>query len=269
MHWFTLDWATAIDRHRPYGIFAKRLSTKVDHYRTIYEYIKYLDQLGALALVAENDHPLIQHHVLELWEEVSRMHTHYQFPFSVPPSPEVVYRLFYSPNPMAVDRICGIVAQYKEEFTQLKKSVGTNYPMQLTFNRGSEKVKYINSYIWDFCSALWRCRILTLEGGEVAPKETMGLDPSVIQYLRSQNSPDDISRTLSIAQSVTFGTLGYSFLRNVKHVDEDGGALHPRLIRDDLISFVDYLKEKGCSGLYRFLYTFIGLLAKLSGQNPT
>lgn len=34
---------------------------------------RFLDQLGVLALAAEQDHPIIQHQVLNLWELVRQM----------------------------------------------------------------------------------------------------------------------------------------------------------------------------------------------------
>lgn len=146
-HWISLDWSIAFDPIRysstpisPTSVFSSLLPANMEYFLkspatmlttskllrsllNIYQYFlhlidysltfnTFLGQLGALGLAAENDHPIIQHHVLALWETVSQLHRSHHFPYGVPPPNEVVYRLLLSPNTMAVDKICGIVGQY-------------------------------------------------------------------------------------------------------------------------------------------------------------
>jgi hypothetical protein len=47
------------------------IDEQVDHYKTIFEFIKYVDQLAILGLQTEYDHPSIQHAILSFYEVVN------------------------------------------------------------------------------------------------------------------------------------------------------------------------------------------------------
>jgi hypothetical protein len=48
-----------------------QIEEEVEHMRTIFEFVKFVDQLSQLALQVESDHPLIQHNVLSFFETVT------------------------------------------------------------------------------------------------------------------------------------------------------------------------------------------------------
>ena len=48
-----------------------QIEEEVEHMRTIFELVKFVDQISQLGLQVESDHPLIQHHVLSFFETVT------------------------------------------------------------------------------------------------------------------------------------------------------------------------------------------------------
>ena len=186
-------------------------STQVDFYRTLYELVRYVDQLAALALHSETaspaaasaDHVAIQHAILNFFDIVSRLHSRYKVPFVVTPSPAVVYRCLLAGNAAALSRICGILARYKAEFDKLKTmmapptaaaasaalaaaaAVGAPPPAMtppLSFQNGAEKINVLNCYIWSFCGALWRQRLFIPPPDFL--RDELLLPPDVLEQIR-------------------------------------------------------------------------------------
>lgn len=77
--------------------------------------------------------------------------------------------------------MCGVLARYKGEFekrkevkvlqltSQVKKELNGNSIEVNTskINQGMKKISLLNAYIWTFCSALWRNKLLIDENETV------------------------------------------------------------------------------------------------------
>lgn len=67
--WASQDWARHYNGEaRP--ILLTPTSTSVDHFRTLFQFVSYVDNLSSVALSIERDHVLVQHAVLGFFETV-------------------------------------------------------------------------------------------------------------------------------------------------------------------------------------------------------
>eukprot|EP00742_Colponemidia_sp_Colp-10_P012414 GILJ01013943.1.p1 GENE.GILJ01013943.1~~GILJ01013943.1.p1 ORF type:complete len:748 (+),score=102.95 GILJ01013943.1:172-2244(+) len=259
--WCRLDWQTYfssdLEKSKWAHFIFGQIPDEVDHLRTIFELIQYLDQLCVIGLAAESDHVLIQDAALSLFELVSELGPVYSVPFVIAPSPSLVYRMFLSSSAMAVTRICGVLVGYKTAFEHLKQTDQTS--IQLSFRSGIDKISSFNSFIWDFCNTLWRNVCIPKESavpGKTQPKTFLfDFDSDSLSVIQSKFASDQLNPSLSVTHGFVFIAMSASFL-NDRGTFGDQKALKG----DGRIDYLSFLKERKCNGLYDFLHTFISSL---------
>lgn len=201
-------------------------AVQVDYYRTLFEFIRYVDHLASLALLSEcpksnagfSDNVSIQHSILNFFDLVSRLHSRYALPFVVTPSPAIVYRCLLSSNAASLSRICGILARYKAEFDKLKTIMATGpgvvsvttpadaSALPLSFPNGAEKILVLNCYIWMFCGALWRQRLF------IPPPEFLRDELRLPQHLLDTIRFEGVSACLGLTHAPSMLSLAKEYL---------------------------------------------------------
>lgn len=139
------------------------LSLRVDYFVTIQKVVEHVDKIGVMGLLAEQDHPLLQHATLSFFELVAAIPIEYDIPEIIVPSIDFVCRCFFSSNAMALSRICGIIAHYIHAF-----GVNDEKDDEWLSRHSPEYLSMFNTYVTDMCSALWKNKALTLGGNAMA-----------------------------------------------------------------------------------------------------
>lgn len=139
------------------------LSIHVDYFETIQNIIEHVDKICVMGLLAENDHPLLQHATLSFFEMVSMIPQQHDIPEIIVPSVDLVVKCFFSLNAMATSRMCGIIRNYVNAFyhNDLKEDdwISRHSPQYL---------QQFNTFVTDICTALWRDKALTIAGNSTA-----------------------------------------------------------------------------------------------------
>lgn len=140
------------------------LSFDVDYFDTIQKLVEHVDRLCVMGLLADEDHPLLQHAGLSFFEFVSAMSLQDDIPDIIIPAAAFVHRHFFSSSAMAVSRICGIVRHYKAAFEK-------NDLKSVTWmsKHTPEYLHHFNTYMMDICNSLWRNLGLTNQGQNPSP----------------------------------------------------------------------------------------------------
>eukprot|EP01122_Echinamoeba_exundans_P007387 TRINITY_DN2263_c0_g2_i2.p1 TRINITY_DN2263_c0_g2~~TRINITY_DN2263_c0_g2_i2.p1 ORF type:complete len:846 (-),score=118.11 TRINITY_DN2263_c0_g2_i2:1033-3570(-) len=257
-------------------------SMSVDFNRTLYEFIRYVDQLASLSLLSETTSPNssitdpvgVQQAILDFFDLVSRLHSRFALPFVVTPSPAIVYRCLLSSNAAALSRICGILARYKAEFDKLKTVMSPaadstmvssdTSSVPLAFPNGAEKIVVLNCYIWMFCGALWRSRLF------IPPPEFLRDDLRLPQSILDKIRFEGISNCLGLTHAPSMLSLAKEYLEALQQATPAVPDHHvnPELIKDVVKEhYVDYLQQRRLTGLHHFLFSFIAALVRLQTQN--
>jgi hypothetical protein len=258
-------------------------ASHVDFNRTLYEFVRYVDQLASLSLLAETTSPNspitdpigVQQAILDFFDLVSRLHSRFALPFVVTPSPAIVYRCLLSSNAAALSRICGILARYKAEFDKLKTVMspaadGTltstdSSAVPLAFPNGAEKIVVLNCYIWMFCGALWRSRLF------IPPPEFLRDDLRLPQSILDKIRFEGISNCLGLTHAPSMLSLAKEYLEALQQATPSVPDHHvnPELIKDVVKEhYVDYLQKRRLTGLHHFLFSFIAALVRLQTSTP-
>eukprot|EP00999_Lentomonas_sp_LEN2_P000115 NODE_110_length_2276_cov_80.258260_g87_i0.p1 GENE.NODE_110_length_2276_cov_80.258260_g87_i0~~NODE_110_length_2276_cov_80.258260_g87_i0.p1 ORF type:complete len:678 (+),score=98.58 NODE_110_length_2276_cov_80.258260_g87_i0:65-2035(+) len=240
----------------------------VDHFLSLYKFIKHVDKLCTLGLQLESDHPIMQHATLEFFEMVVQLVTRFGLPFLIIPSPAIVYRCAFSSNAFAVSRICGIISQYKPAVQVLKgtseNGSGHVYFDGLTKSRvknGLENLDTLNTYICDLKNALWSAKIYR---------------PSEKENTLCFAFPDAVKIQLEKYQdrdysfSIMFSTPFLGWTKKHLSVPPVSGVTGPKALKKETgfsyskerAEFLQQLKSIGLTGIYDFLSSFLELLLK-------
>ncbi|KAI8978903.1 Mis6-domain-containing protein [Pilobolus umbonatus] len=140
------------------------LSFNVDHFSTMQELIQHVDRICSLGLALEYDHPILQHAALAFFELVSSISLQHDIPEIIIPAATLVHRTFFSTNAMAVNRICGIVYQYKRAFEDNDRKTG-----DWISKHSMSYLDHFNTYVLDICNALWQNRAFTVSDKNKIP----------------------------------------------------------------------------------------------------
>ncbi|CEP08174.1 hypothetical protein [Parasitella parasitica] len=127
------------------------LSFDVNYFNTIQKLVEHVDRMCVMGLLAEDDHPLLQHAGLTFFELVSKISVQDNIPDVIIPAATFVHRNFYSPSAMAVSRVCGILYQYKIAFEENDKKT-EDWMSKHT----PEYLNHFNTYLMDVCNSLWK-----------------------------------------------------------------------------------------------------------------
>lgn len=141
----------------------EKLSVSVDYFDTIQSLIEHVDKICVMGLLAEDDHPLLQHATLSFFELVATIPQQHDIPEIIVPSIDLVCKSFFSSNAMATSRMCGIIFRYINAFynndSKEEDWVSRHSPQYL---------EQFNTYVTDICTALWREKALTIAGNTTA-----------------------------------------------------------------------------------------------------
>jgi hypothetical protein len=253
--WSRVDYRPARDVSSAKGRFVlNRLEGNVDYYRSLRELMSFSMQLGAMQVMATDDHALVSVAAHRLSAACATAHTHFGVPFVVLPPVSLVYRPLYSLNVIDLSLAAGVLGALRREFESLKKQDaamdGDDYG--LSFRNGIEFIRDYNAFVWNYCSALWREKTFAPAADDPDRlTDTLGLADDVVDKLLATGySQRELAATLSIASSLTFvGPM---------QVYMDAGNDHPS---QDKVHFLDWLTEHyHMAGLSNFLYSFIGVL---------
>jgi len=284
-NWASVDWekhfvSTTLSSKDPNHNIHKEFifekpSTKVDHFKTIYELVKLVDMNCILALEVEGDHILMQHATLSFFEAVVDLNLKHELPFVTIPSPSIVFRCLLSDTAMATSRICGLIAKYKLAFDFLKKTSNAEWITfegyrETSFSNGLDNIQTFNHYIFDICNLLWRIRNFQDDNGDFV--DTFPIPRNMTDELKQDPM---FPMTFSLTHSSSFASFSRSFVLTFcqKHkkvppitVESFKSQAIQNLFNkgffDIRVSYLDFLREKGFTGLYDFLYTFIKSLVQ-------
>jgi len=253
--WARVDYRPARDVSSAKGRFVlNRLEGNVDYYRSLRELMSFSMQLGAMQVMATDDHTLVSVAAHRLSAACTTAHTRFGVPFVVLPPVSLVYRPLYSLNVVDLSLAAGVLGALRREFESLKKQDaamdGDDYG--LSFRNGIEFIRDYNAFVWNYCSALWREKTFAPTADDPDRlTDTLGLTDDVVEKLLATGyTQRELAATLSISSSLTFvGQL---------QVYMDEGNDHPS---QDKVHFLDWLAERyHMAGLSNFLYSFIGVL---------
>ena len=267
--WATHDWKTFYEAHAKAAGNEKAtiwcmdrylfqpLPARVDHYRCIHEFCQYANRLCTLALHRSGDNFVVQHAVLAFYELTSTLHVDYGLPFVETPSQYVVYRALLSSTPMAISRMCGVMANYKASFDSIKAAE----PTSLNFPNGQSSITAFNAFISDFCSALWRNKAFQ---DYVGGGTTVATNLPLPDNARDELGYGDFGSILSLTHSAAFAMLGRKFLEENEDLKDHAASKDtdtiPRKLRDSQSvrkRFVHFLRDNGYTGLMHFLSAFV------------
>jgi len=220
-----------------------------------------------MALIQENDHPLLQVCATALYHTVANLNTKHQVPFVLPPSPTLVYRMLMSPTAIGVSSMCGILSEYKQSFQSLKNIVnehGDEHPSAL-YRSGLEKISVYNSYILDFCNALWKNNPVRPEEQEKNSVKSLLCRHAHETGLFTWFEKADISyvqKAFNLTDSIAFVCFFNDFM------EENGFQETDSVSAEKKFGYLAFLsKERGCKGIVDFLATFIKPVNELRKRN--
>jgi len=131
---------------------------------------------------------------------------------------------------------------------------------QIALSIGRSSV--FNCFIWDICSVIWRQTSLpSVDTNRPDEARTMSilftdLQPETLAFLNTKAR--SVTKALSITHSAAFAGFVADFLEQHTEVD----------CRDNIkgrvkVKYLDYLKQRGLTGLWRFLTTRVAALVDL------
>ncbi|KAI9480886.1 MAG: Mis6-domain-containing protein [Benjaminiella poitrasii] len=280
-NWALLDW----NRHVKMGseghmdidyitnIFSG-LSFDINYFKTIQKLVEHVDRICVMGLLAENDHPLMQHACLTFFELVSTISLQDDVPDIIIPAAALVHRTFFSTSAMAMSRICSIINRYKLAFEE-----NENKTDDWMSKHNPVYLDHFNTYLMDICNALWRNLALT---NSYQDASAFSLKESNIDQLKTicEKRGIDANLILSITHASSLAGFSKRFMTALekgekvqvihqkpitadylKQLEEEGGVSIDYF--DYRVGFLDYLKSKGFAGIYDLLYACMTSLIKL------
>ncbi|KAG0165124.1 hypothetical protein DFQ30_008930 [Apophysomyces sp. BC1015] len=279
-NWALLDWnrhstrrATADPNEEVDNLIwlFQGLSYNVDYFRTMQEFIQHVDQVNVMGLILEEDHPLLQHATLSFFELVSSISIHHDIPEIIIPAAPFVYRTFFSVTPMAVSRVCGIIAQYKKAFEDNDRKTS-----DWVSRHTQSYLDHFNAYVMDICNALWRNLALSRTGQTAM---AFSLTDEIIEKYKDicETRDEQLSLSLSLTHSAAF--IGFSKRFTVAKEDGIGVSLRhdgpltsqylkelsqnnglPWSYSEFRFEYLDYISKLGLRGVHDLLYSCMNSL---------
>ena len=196
----------------------------------------------------------------------------------IPPSP-LVYILYFTPSPVTVSRLCGVLARYKEGLQKAMATARGDYTPQY--------VNEFNGFLMDICNCLWRSRAFNAKDnnshGCLLPTPVVD---GLAAYVRRLDTGASLASLFSLSHSPVLGLLAISYFRGLEEAalegEEDGGlgARHAgpvtrttlaALAQDGGLSMtwdeyrlgvLKYLEQNGLDGVGQLMYNTMTTLMK-------
>eukprot|EP01125_Pyxidicula_operculata_P020462 TRINITY_DN7563_c0_g1_i2.p1 TRINITY_DN7563_c0_g1~~TRINITY_DN7563_c0_g1_i2.p1 ORF type:complete len:769 (-),score=85.32 TRINITY_DN7563_c0_g1_i2:1445-3751(-) len=266
---------------------------KSKYCKFIYDFACYVDQLMLISWNQNNYNLCLVDAGLSFFELVSMLGSQFGFPIILPVSHNLGIRCLLSPSVMPVSRFCGLLRQYKNEKDFLfdkasnakgiKVTSGTEYieyleskNIYLTCPTGLESFSLINNLILSCYHSLWREEIFYNTTSTKSTTKSDGYQNflyssndvarDIIAHFEDKNVEKKlISRSLSIKRSsAAFSGLIAHFLRECKKKFPDKLTENnaPEFVEKCKAKFLQFLSDMGYTGLYQFMFTFVGELAR-------
>lgn len=140
------------------------LSFDINYFGTIQKLVEHVDRICVMGLLAEEDHPLIQHAGLSFFELIATISLQDDIPDIIIPAATFVHRNFFAGSAMPVDRICGIIHKYKLAFEENDEKT-EDWMSRHT----PQYLDHFNMYMKDICNAVWRSLALKKGNDETVP----------------------------------------------------------------------------------------------------
>lgn len=250
-NWTVVDWEAHYEGRGSVGVF-RGVRGDVDYMHVVHELVSFIDNILLSALVQEDDHPMLLHAALFLYEDVVEFNTQRALPFLVPPSPAMAYRILLSSQAFAITAFCQILARYRsayqtlqESMAALHESAGEAFQQSAVFHAGIEKVKDYNQIITDYCNALWLNRALPDSA------DAKLCDAETARLLRESKAAKELRPALGITHSAAFARIFLRF-REGEGKAKEGGVWAQKS------RYLSYLSEDlGDHGVKTFLNMFI------------
>ncbi|KAF1796465.1 hypothetical protein FB192DRAFT_1463182 [Mucor lusitanicus] len=195
------------------------LSFDVHYFATIQKLIEHIDRMIVMGLLAEDDHPLLQHAGLTFFELVSTISAQDDIPDIIIPAATFVHRSFYSSSAMPVSRLCGILYQYKIAFEE-----NDNKTEDWMSKHTPAYLNHFNTYLKDVCNSLWRNLGLSkveAEGNAFSLSQQNILDFQKI----CQDRDMEVNKLLSITHSASLAAFSKRFMTLLEK-EENANVTH-------------------------------------------
>ncbi|OAD00753.1 hypothetical protein MUCCIDRAFT_85107 [Mucor lusitanicus CBS 277.49] len=230
------------------------LSFDVHYFATIQKLIEHIDRMIVMGLLAEDDHPLLQHAGLTFFELVSTISAQDDIPDIIIPAATFVHRSFYSSSAMPVSRLCGILYQYKIAFEE-----NDNKTEDWMSKHTPAYLNHFNTYLKDVCNSLWRNLGLSkveAEGNAFSLSQQNILDFQKI----CQDRDMEVNKLLSITHSASLAAFSKRFMTN------NGMSISYLHYRAE---YLNYMHQLGFTGMHDLLYACMTSLINLKERDAS
>ncbi|KND04882.1 hypothetical protein, variant [Spizellomyces punctatus DAOM BR117] len=258
----------------------KKQRRLLGHLRLMYDLILQIDKLLLVGLVMERDSLCLQHAALRFWETVPSLLREFRVPVMPLPSAPLVYRLFFSGSAMAISRICSVVADYKEAYAIV--DVLNASEKEAFYNADPTEVTQLNAYVTDMVDCIYLNKAF-MNDSRFA--KFFNISSEALDFILSlaERNRTDPQRLFSFAFSSTMALHANEYTRvceNVLGVDKPHfRPITPKLLmskENPMMSYnewrlylLEYLRERGYTGIYYFLYTSVRSLTLRAFPNPS
>ncbi|TPX63222.1 hypothetical protein SpCBS45565_g06782 [Spizellomyces sp. 'palustris'] len=257
----------------------KKQRRLLEHLHLMFDLILQIDKLLLVGLVMERDSLCLQHAALRFWETVPSLLREFRVPVMPLPSAPLVYRLFFSGSAMAMSRICSVVADYKEAYAIV--DVLNASEKEAFYNTDPTEVTQLNAYVTDMVDCIYLNKAF-MNDSRFA--KFFNISSEALDFILSlaERNRTDPQRLFSLAFSSTVALHANEYTRlceNVLGIDKPHfRPITPKLLmakENPMMSYnewrlylLEYLRERGYTGIYYFLYTSVRSLTLRGLSNP-
>ncbi|KAJ1657889.1 hypothetical protein IWQ61_002789 [Dispira simplex] len=270
----------------------------LDREATLNELIRHIDMLCLSALYAHPTNTAVQHVVLDHYELLSTLPETHRVRTLPIPSYRALHMLFFSGNPATVSRVADIIANYRLLFERIQQDpfLGDD-SLEVATGLSMQDLTRFNHLLFDMCQCMWTQNAFSPSLDNLnASREAFDLPTNFVSQLRTWFADQgyDIRPSVSVlngqgfylflcdffpqhydAQAPLLTTVPYPpvappfrFLTN-QIFKEARMAKHQGRGSSETFSqfrtkFLEYLRNQGFRGLYKYLYVTIPSLAKQS-----